>query len=240
MQNKLIKSMIILFVFSLSLNIAAAGEFRVGFGYIQPGEYRVDNEINPLPLGMSFVPLIAYRGERLSVLGPNINYSLLKGPISFGIRLNAAGDRYKSHDLEERDSAINAGVVLRFYFLTLSHAADVSGLYNGEVEQLTVGWRLMLSDSLSFMPSIGKEFLSLEYTNYYYGVKEGESAYYPAYQTNNSVNDIYSARLIYKMSEDHSFSLSFKHRAFDKVIYDSPTINKQKFSRWAMFWSYKL
>jgi MipA family protein len=240
MKNKFIKLMIVILVFSLSLNLLAAGKLRVGLGYIQPGEYRVDNEINPLPLGMSFVPLIAYRGERLSVLGPNINYTLLKGPISLGVRLNAAGDRYKSHDLEERDSAINAGVVLRLFFLTLSHAADVSGVYNGEVDQLTVGWRFVLSDSFSLMPRIGKEFLSHEYINYYYGVRADESAYYPTYQTNNAVNDIYSARLIYKMSEDHSFSLSFKHRVFDKVIYDSPTINKKYFSRWSMFWSYTL
>lgn len=226
------------YVLIATFSFTASAGFIGGIGYIEPGEYRVDNEINPLPLGISVVPMIAYRGERLSVLGPNISYALLKGPISFSLNINATGDRYKSKNLEQRDAAINGGFNLRLLFLSINYGSDISNVYHGNTINVNVGWRFKITDSLFFSPNVGKEFLNEGYVNYYYGVSENEAGDFDAYRTGNAVNDVYRVGLTLVVSQKNSFSINYSHKVFDDVIFDSPTINKKSYGSTSVFWNY--
>jgi len=233
----MIKLVILLSTLLAVHNVQA--RFVGGIGYIQPGEYRVDNEINPLPLGISVVPMIFYRGERLSVLGPNLSYSLIKGPINFALSVGATGDRYKTESLEQRDAAINAGFSLRLLFLTLNYASDVSNVFDGNTMSAGIGWRFQLTQSLFFTPSIKKEFLNSSYVNYYYGVSTDEAGRFTSYRVNSAVNDIYAIGLTYILNPIQSFSLNYSYKVFDQVIFDSPTINEKSYGRLSFFWNYK-
>jgi outer membrane scaffolding protein for murein synthesis (MipA/OmpV family) len=218
----------------------AQGTFFTGLGYIKPTEYRVDNEVNPLPLGSNFVPLFGYIGESLKIFGPNINYALVKGAFGLGLRFNTTGDKYRSHNLEQRNTAINGGVSVRLLFLTLSHGVDISNIYHGKVSNASIGWRFVLSENLTLMTSIGKEHLSSGYVNHYYGINNDEADYFQAYEVNSATNDLIKFRGNLKLSEIHSVAVNYSYKKFDPVIFNSPTVSKRSYGTWSLFWSYML
>jgi outer membrane scaffolding protein for murein synthesis (MipA/OmpV family) len=232
------KNFLLLFLFFFSLPLH--GKFTTGIGYIQPAVFQVDNEINPLPFGLSFVPMIAYRGERLSVFGPNISYALNKGPISLSLRLHAIGDRYEAYEVERKETAINAGMRLRLYFLSLSYTSDISRTYEGNIFELSLFWRFKVNEWFFVTPRYTKRFLNQAYTNYYYGVSEDEVGFFDEYSMNSAQNDIAALNLLFKLKEGQSLSLGASYRSFDPVIYDSPIINRQSFITSSVFWNFDL
>jgi len=231
----------ILLIIILSLSFSVQANFIGGIGYIQPGQYRVDNEINPLPLGTSIVPMIFYRGERLTVLGPNVSYALLKGMFSVSVNLTATGDRYETESIEMRDTAINGGVSLRIMFLTLNYGSDISNVYQGNTANINIGWRFKISENLFFSPSVGKEFLNQGFVNFYYGVSDKEASLgrFTSYKVGNAVNDNYRAGITYVLNERNSFVVNYSYKVFDNVIFDSPTINERAYGTTSLFWNYK-
>tara|TARA_Y100000768_G_scaffold389021_1_gene390483 strand:+ start:22970 stop:23671 length:702 start_codon:yes stop_codon:yes gene_type:complete len=219
------------------LSFSAKAEFVGGLAYIQLGEYRVDNEINPLPLGLSLVPMIAYRGERLRVFGPNINYILIEGPVSFSLILSATGDRYKTSTLDQRDASINGGFNLRLFVLNIRYGSDLVNVYKGNTVDVNLGWRFKILKSLFFTPSLGKELLNDSYVNYYYGISDGETERFDSYSANSAVNDVYRIGVTFIESKKSSFTLNYSYKVFDDVIYDSPTIDKDSYGATSFFWS---
>ncbi len=209
-----------------------------GLGYIDREDYRVENEINPSPLGTNFLPMLAYRGERLSVFGPKINYALIKGAFGLGLTLSPSGDRYKARDLDQRDGAINAGVSLRLLFLSLSYSADITHVHKGQTAKASLGWRFALSKQLLFAPRISKEFLSKSFVNYYYGIAADEVGEFSFYEAQGAVNNVYGAALTYISNPKHSFTLNYSKKHFDRVIYESPTIDKKSYATTSFFWNY--
>ncbi len=233
------RSCFIMFMVILGINNSYA-KFISGIGYIGPEEYRVDNEINPLPFGLSLIPMIAYRGQRLQVYGPNISYVLLRGPVSFSLNAKAFGDRYKARDLSQRDTAVNAGVSLRLLFLTLKYGADISKVYNGNTAEVGIGWRFKFGDSWLVIPGLAKEYLNESYVNYYFGIDADEVGEFSFYEAKTAVNDKLRLGVTYLIDSENSLSLNYSYRKFDKVVYESPTISKEGYATWSFFWSYSL
>ena len=220
--------------------IPSHAAFTTGLGYIHVEQYRTDNEINPLPLGLSVVPMIAYRSERLRIFGPNINYSLLRGAIGFDLKLNVSGDRYKAYEIEERSTSIDAGVSLRLLFLSLTYSSDIGRTYNGNSYSLGIAHRFMLGDSIMIIPRVAREYLNKSYTRYYYSVSLDETGEFPLYSLEEATNEIYTIIINLKLSERNSISLNYTHKVFDDDIYASPTIELKRFNRSAVFWNYQL
>lgn len=229
--------LLIIFVF---FTFKSYAKFRTGVGYIVPAEYRTNNEINPLPFGLSVVPLIAYRGESLNIFGPNISYSLLKGLVGFNVDFNIVGDRYKAYEVNKRETAINAGASLRLLNLILYYGSDISGTYRGNVFKATLAHRQKITDSFMTTFSIAKEFYNKSFSNYYYGVKLSEVGEFAEYSLSETSSILLSLMLSYKLSESNSISLSFNRKEFDEKIYQSPTIALKRFNTWALFWSFDL
>ena len=226
--------------FLLSFSAFAKSNFFSGLSYMQISDYRVDNEINPLPLGSNIIPILGYRGKHLQVLGPNIIYTFLNGPISLGLRVNATGDRYKARNLKQRNTAINGGVSVRLLFLIMNYGVDLFNVYKGNTYDIGLGWRFKLSEDFFFLPKVSKNFLNSGYVNYYYGISTGEADSFSPYQAQSAINDEYSVGGIYKFSERSSFVLNYAHTIFDQVIANSPTVSERSFDRWSFFWSYSL
>lgn len=213
--------------------------FSSGLGYIRPSDYRVNNYISPLPFGLSVVPMIGYRGERLTVLGPNVSYSFVKGKISAGLRVRAVGDRYESAGIARRDTAINGGAFLRLLFLTINYGRDLTSRYNGDLLSARLAWRFKLPASFLFNPAIVREFVSKKFVNYYYGVESYEATTYSAYQGQSAQNTIVNGNLIYMIDQSNSLAFNYSHKFFDREIYTSPTVDKRNYGTTSFFWNYK-
>ena len=226
-------------LWSLIFIFPAQAGFIGGIGYIRPDEYRFDNDINSLPFGWSIVPMIAYRGERLNVLGPNVSYLFVKRILSFGLRVNATGDRYKSEGVRKRDTAINGGAFVKLFFLTVNFGRDLSSKYNGHTASASIGWRFKLLENILFNPSVTQRFLSEKYVNYYYGVESSESGRFPVYQTTKAENIIVKLGLTYLLNENNSVATNYSYKFFDRVIYNSPTVSKKSYGTLSLFWNYK-
>lgn len=227
-------------LFTVFSNTALA-DWTTGLGYIQPQDYRKDNEINPLPFGLSFVPVLSYRGERLTFYGPFLRYALIKGAIALNLNFNVIGDNYEAYEVERRKTGWNAGASLRLYFLTLSYGSDISKTYNGNVFIASVGHRFsLLNDRLFVIPTISKQYVSKSFTNYYYGVSADEVGEFEEYSLENAVNDIYGLRMSYALNATESISLNFNYKVFDNEIYNSPTIALRQYNTLSIFYNYKL
>lgn len=235
----MIKKILFLFAFVNSVNLYAESNFISGIGYIKPDQYRKDNDVNPLPLGLSVVPMIAYQSKTLKVFGPNIRYTLLNGMYGAELKMNVAGDRYESHDLELRNTTINAGASVRFMFLSLDYESDIGHTYNGNLYRLTLA-KPFIFGSFMFIPRIAKEYVNEGFTRYYYGVKADEAGYYSEYSLNTAVNEIYSIMLNYRMNKKTSIAFNLTHKVFDKVIAKSPTIDLDRYNTVSLFWNYKI
>ena len=191
--------------------------------------------MNSLPFGLKFVPVISYRGENISIYGPNIRYSLLKGAIASSLHLEPSGARYESKEIELRDTAINAGLSVRLFFLNLKHTIDIYDKYNGSITTATLGHRFVLTESLFLIGSVGYQFLSKAFTDFYYGVKEEEIGTYSQYQPQEAQNKIARINLTYLMSKEISLTLNYSFTELDKEIYDSPTVSQKSFKAWGIF-----
>lgn len=213
-------------------------KFSAGIGYIEVPEYRKDNAVSPLPFGWNTIPVISYRGESLSVFGPNIKFHLLKGPIAFDLSLKASGDRYESRDIRLRDTTVDAGFSFRLYFLNFGYHKDIARTYKDENASVGLGWRFQVSDNFLFIPSLTREFYSKEFINFYYGVQNSESSYYSAYQVDDiGTKDVLHLSFIYIIEQSGSIAFNLTQNQLGDRFTSSPTNAKDQFLVWSIFWS---
>ena len=238
------KNLIIIFAILYQITLIplvnAEGYFSTGIGYISPDEYREDNEINPLPFGLSTVPMIAYRSERWRLIGPRLSYHLLKGPIGIDLNLGLEGDRYLAHELEQRDNSVAAGASLRLFFLICRHDSDISRTFNGNINKITLAHRFLVTDKLFIIPRITKEYVGRNFTDYYYGVDPDEVGEFEEYSPENSENEIYGLTLTQVLNEGSSLTLNITHKVFGEEIANSPTIRLDRYNIWSFFWSFRI
>lgn len=239
MKNLLILFAILFqsFLFSRAF---ANGYFSTGIGYISPDEYREDNEINPLPFGLSTVPMISYQSERWRLIGPRLTYHALKGPIGININLGLEGDRYRAHELEQRNNAVVAGASLRLLFLIFRHDSDISKTFNGNINKITIAHRFMVTDNFFIIPRVTKEFVGHSFTDYYYGVDSDEVGEFEEYSPEDSENEIYGLTLTQILNEGSTLTLNITHKVFGDDIANSPTIRLDRYNIWSFFWSFQI
>jgi outer membrane scaffolding protein for murein synthesis (MipA/OmpV family) len=167
-----------------------------------------------------------------------VTLNLYQGPIGFSLNLNTTGDRYKAHNLNKREVAIDSGVSLRILFLTIKYTSDISKVYEGNQYQISIGKPFTIGDSIRFIPRIVKEYQNTSFTNYYYGVIEEEIGVFKKYSLDNAANDIIGLTTILKLSEAMNFSINYSRKTFDEVIYKSPTIQLRRYNMTSIFWSF--
>lgn len=228
-------------VISLSILIQSSlcfsqGTFSTGIGHLIQEDYRVDNEINPFPLGINTVPIISYRSENLIINGPRVRYNLKKGLIGTTLLLNTYGDRYKSHELEQRETSVHAGVSLRFAFLSFNYTSDISNVSDGNSYSLVLAHRFMF-DQLSLIPRIGQEFLNSSITNYYFEINQKEANYFEEYELKSARNNFAALTLAYKLTPSQSLLINYNFKQFDQAIFDSPTVKLKSYKTYGLFWS---
>lgn len=232
------KLLFFLFALYSTGSFAQKGSYVTGLGYLSPPNYLANNEINPLPLGMSFVPIIGYMSPKLRFFGPRISYQPTPGPKGFSFTLNTFGNRYESHEIE-KSTAVNIGATYRFYFFSLGYQSDISGTYRGNITRFSLFYYRRIK-KLTIIPTISFDFLNSNHNNYYFGVKENESTTYKAYSLRNAKNTAYTLRVLYQYDDKNSFSGILKNTQLDSAIGDSPLVAKRSYTQASFFWIYKL
>lgn len=233
------KSVFILILLAISSEVFA-GKFITGIGYLHPERYRRDNELNPLPFGLSFIPMLAYRGERLQVLGPRASYKVINGFFRVSANLNIGGDNYKANILKERETALHAGFSLGLPFLTFRYEKDVSGTHKGFLYRISLGHMQQVTSKFRVIARISHEYVSNKFARYYYSVSANEAGIFNQYDLGSEQNIIVSLNMSYAFNETHSVMFSWNHNRFGKDIANSPTIRLKNYNTFGLFWNYTI
>ncbi|MDP4528785.1 MipA/OmpV family protein [Alkalimonas delamerensis] len=185
------------------------------------------------------IPVIGYRGDRLSVYGPFISYQLLQQDgLTLTARLAprfAGTDASKSpvfEGMKKRRTSADAGFGLRYDWQQLrfetSWMHDILGNSDGYEVRNRIGYQHR------FGPVFVEPHLSLDYSNarlvnYYYGVRPEEAtSSRPAYQAGSAWNPALGVSVATPIFFGGMTRLGVDHRWYHDTIADSPLTDRQR------------
>jgi outer membrane protein len=179
------------------------------------------------------LPVIGYRGDRLLVFGPFVNYEIVDtGALSFDLRLSPRFQGFDESDsdvfrgMEERKFSMDAGAGLTWerndWKVELVGLADILGRSDGQE------WRFGLSRAyragkLLFEPSVGLSYLDSRHVEYYYGVDDDEATgTRPAYSGSSALNTRLGLNLFTAAWFGGLTRIGIENTWYDSPIEDSP------------------
>ncbi len=208
----------------------------VGLAYISaPDPY-----VGSVEDASTVVPLVGYIGERLTWIGPSIEYRLLEvSALQLGIEARYrfegfSDDNMLSGELDRRDGSFDVGFTLDYGPFALDVVTDASGTHNGSEARLGAGLEFDLSDRLSVAPSVSATYKNAKLTNYYYGVNATEAtANRPAYAPGSALNFAAGVELNYTLSQRSLITIGLDLEHLDNSLRASPLINSNR--QWSAF-----
>ncbi|WP_353651678.1 MipA/OmpV family protein [Pseudoalteromonas sp. NBT06-2] len=181
------------------------------------------------------LPIIGYRNEKWSVLGPFIKYDALNvSDITLSIQAAPRfqgfnkSDSYIFENMEKRKVSIDTGIGLSYekqnWKINLSNMFDVLGNSNGYEAKANIS-RVFNYGSLFFEPKLSISYLNDTHVDYYYGVKPNEiNAFIWTYQGQSAINATIGLSLSTPVFFDGFTSLSLEYAKFDSGITQSPLV----------------
>jgi outer membrane protein len=196
------------------------------------------------------LPILGYRGDKLSVYGPFISYKLLDlGNISFSAKLAPRFAGFEASDssvftgMAKRKDSLDGGFGVQFrqqgWLLEADTVFDLLGNSNGRESKLAVGYSY-IAGVLLIEPKFGISYSDSKLVNYYYGVRPDEATTQRvAYTAGGAVN--YNAG--FSLSTPIFFGgmtrLGIEHHWYGSSISDSPLTDRDKglsaFLSWSTF-----
>jgi outer membrane protein len=184
------------------------------------------------------LPMVGYKGEKLSVFGPFISYKL-KDVNSFTLSANLS-PRFQGFDesdsnifegLEKRKSSLDAGISIDYqkndWKIGLKSMFDVLSNSNGYEIKSSVG-RVMRYGPIFFEPSISLSLLDKNHVNYYYGVSTSEiNQERVAYSSDSAMNKSLGLSIATPILLGGYTRLNIEYTWYDKNITNSPLVEKE-------------
>ena len=183
------------------------------------------------------LPMINYQGEKLTLRGYTLDYTLLQQHgFSWSATL-APGQFFDSSDsdnpaikaLNERKMSLYAGTKVSyaasFGRVSASVSHDILGNGDGAKFKTDYSYPVKLTKELMLAPFVGVEINSSQLSNYYYGVAEGESSTFDAYELSSTVNYNIGLLATYKINKNLNVNALVKYHQLDADIEDSPIID---------------
>ena len=184
------------------------------------------------------IPLFGYRGKKLNVFGPFINYTFYEDqPLSLFVQLMPRFQSFKASDdpifdgMATRKKALEAGFGYRLKFkqwqLKGSTLSELFGTTNGTEIKTSLSRRFQYGPFF-MTPSISASYLSNDHVDYYYGVKSNEATsergFYKGLKTvNQSIGFTFATPIFFGgMSR---LSLTYTH--LGDTIQSSPLVDEQ-------------
>lgn len=215
----------------LAFSSHAQSKWSVGLGAISVESPYLDTDNTTIAL-----PTIDYYGENLTVRGIAADYKLFKKEgFSWSVILEPGqffdstdSDNVAISSLDERKLSLYAGTRImhrsRFGIIRASVSHDVLGHGNSAKLNSHYSYPIKLSTRLSLTPFIGIELSSRTLSNYYYGVAQGESNTFDAYELGSTVN--YQSGIVanYQLNKQWNINAMLKYSQLDDDIKNSPIV----------------
>jgi len=220
-----------------ALTAHAQSQWSVAGGVISVESPYADTDNKTLGL-----PMVNYQGERLTIKGYMLDYKLLgdKG-VNWSVIVEP-GQFFDSTDsdniaiktLNKRKISLYAGTKVSysasFGRISASVSHDVLGHGDGVKFKTDYNYPVKLTKELMLVPFVGFEVNSSQLSNYYYGVAEGESTTYDAYQLSSTVNYNIGLLATYKINQNWNVNALVKYNQLDSDIEDSPIVDTDNIS----------
>ncbi|MCC2615019.1 MipA/OmpV family protein [Aestuariibacter halophilus] len=199
-----------------------------GVGVVVNNEPYADDDTRVLP-----IPLIGYRSERLTVLGPFVSYAVVKSQnMDVNVRMRPVFNGFEADDdalfegMADRDFSLAAGVGLTLrqaqWSFELAVDQDLLDKSGGYEVTSTLAHRFRAANLL-IEPFIGATLQSDDFVDYYYGVLPGEARVgRPAYRADSATNYQVGINLTWPKQWGGSLRLGLTHQWYDDSIADSP------------------
>lgn len=185
------------------------------------------------------LPLIGYKGEKLSVYGPFVNYEFFTvDALTFYFQMSP---RFQSYD--QSDSYIFEGMAKRKTSLDAGFGATIDyqswtfkGFFLSDLLANSNGTEITASISKGFRagpflvePEVATSFLSNDHVDYYYGVETDEiNEFTQAYRGVHALNQSIGLTLATPIFFEGMTRVTFKHTWFDTPITDSPLVEESQ------------
>ncbi|MEL6869391.1 MAG: MipA/OmpV family protein [Pseudomonadota bacterium] len=203
----------------------------VGLAYIAaPDPY-----VGSVDDASTVVPLIGYIGERLTWIGPSLQYTLLDvSALQLGIEASYRfegfdDDNMLNRELERRSGSLDIGLTADYGPFSLEVATDASDTHNGAEATFGASLDYAFSDRLSLSPALSVTYKNANLANYYYGVSQREATTArPAYTPGSAVNVTAGVELNYAFSPRVLITLGVDVEQLDRTLRDSPLINSNR------------
>ncbi|GAB58788.1 MipA/OmpV family protein [Rheinheimera nanhaiensis] len=195
------------------------------------------------------LPLVGYRGDKLSVYGPFVSYELAKAnDVSLSAKLAPRFAGYDDGDSDvfvgmKRKSSLDAGLGLQYridnWTLDTEVLSDVLGNSNGQEAKLKFSYGLRFGP-LQVSPEVGVSYSSSKLVDYYYGVRQSEAtADRPAYRAGAAVNYHTGVALSTPVFFGGLTRLGIEYHWYDTSIANSPLTDRDSgvsaFLAWSKF-----
>src|SRR5690606_8139913 len=168
----------------LGSHMAAAQEAPAGFLYgigigVNQEIYRgYSNRTIPLPI-------LGYRGDKLSVYGPFVSYKLAElGNFSINAKLAPRFDGFDQSDstvfadMAKRKDSLDGGIAVQLrqqdWLLEADTVFDLLGNSNGQESTLAVSYNYRFK-AVIVVPKIAVSYANCDLYEYYYGYREDEA-----------------------------------------------------------------
>lgn len=187
-------------------------------------------------------PVIEYEEGPLSIGGEGIAYNLIEDEETgfvFIVGAGVSGDSYDSKDasglkgMSDRHSGFDLGAGLAWDTgagtLSAMLRQDVSDRHKGQ--QLDLGYEITLPvhEYLAVSSSFGLSYLSKDYVDYYFGVRNSEAtADRAAYKGDGTMNTHVGLSLVIPVTDRWNIINANTYTWFGDEIADSPIVRKDK------------
>ncbi|WP_432239256.1 MipA/OmpV family protein [Herbaspirillum robiniae] len=183
------------------------------------------------------LPLLMYNGQYFRFVGTTADFKLgAAGPVAFTLRAKYADDGYDGSDapilngMEKRKGGfwLGASALWRnpLADLSLEWLADASGNSHGQTLKLQAEHRFK-AGNFTLAPYLGVNWMSSDYVDYYFGVRQNEvTAQRAFYQGSSTANLVGGLRTDYRMTPSQSIFLDLRMTRYGSGITDSPLVDR--------------
>lgn len=193
------------------------------------------------------IPIVGYRGERLSVYGPFISYDVFKQEqLTFSLRLAPRFAGVDESDspvfagMEKRRTSMDVGAGIQLnqqnWRYELSLLADALNNSNGYEISSAISYRYQ-AGPFFFEPKLSLYHSDSKLVDYYYGVRPEEATEQrPAYQAGSVINYGTGLSVATPIFAGGMTRLGLEHRWYGDSIADSPLTDRRR--GFQLFFSY--
>ncbi len=248
--KNILKMLILVFLIVEMLSLPSFGQGRPAFtkgkrpsfkqsGYLAgPGMIISNKPYKGMKTETKFFPFVMYQKDNFYFRGPRIGYKFYnKENLSIDAIVNWRFGGYEKEDspvftgMDDRDMTAELGAVFSFRnkknVTRFSFLNDVMGKHKGQILGLSYG-KTIMKKKMILMPSIGLNWLSDDYVDYYYGVKTTEAtATRAAYKPSAAINPYIALNVSYRLKKGWNIFSMIRYEKLDSEISDSPIVDKE-------------